>query len=235
MTTPSRLTAGLATVTQGQPLGFYPLPEPFNTAGTQNMGVATYANDFLATWSLGDFTVTGTSSTFLLGTGLGGVAVLLPGGTTTASSIYKTTANNQFVAGQKLWFTTRVAVSSVTAPTAYFGLQYGSAVTDGIWFSMAAGGVLSLVSTVGSTATTLAANLGTMVSGTMLDLGLYYDGLDLQVFVGDALVFRVTAPTIGASGTVLTNKLITPVVQITPTILQTVTCDYVFAAEEVVR
>jgi hypothetical protein len=48
-------------------------------------------------------------------------------------------------------------------------------------------------------------------------------------------VARVTAPTIGSTGTTLTNAVLGPVFQITPTATDTLTADFVLAAQEVSR
>lgn len=237
MGTPTRFNYGLATVTNAEPLGNYPLPDPFHTSSSPNkgLGVVQYANDF-DTLIGTDYTVTGTSSTFSLSTTVvGGAAVLTPGGVSTASSAYKAGQFLQFQAGNKLWFLSRFQVSSVTAPTAYVGLQAGSATTDGLWFSMAAGGVISLVSTVGSTATTLVSTVTTATSAAWVDVGFYFNGTELDVFVNDVMSFRVAVPTIGSSATTLTNAILTPVFEITPTATQTLTVDYVLAAQEVTR
>ena len=46
---------------------------------------------------------------------------------------------------------------------------------------------------------------------------------------------RVSAVTIGSSGTNLTNALLSPVFQITPTATDTLTTDFVLAAQEISR
>ena len=94
---------------------------------------------------------------------------------------------------------------------------------------------LNLVSTVGSTATTLVTGVATMADDTFVDVGFYYNGTDLLVYYADALVARVSAPTIGSSGTTLTNALLAPVFQITPTATDTLTIDYVMSAQETTR
>ena len=94
---------------------------------------------------------------------------------------------------------------------------------------------MNLVSTVGSTATTLVTGVATAVSDTYLDVGFYYDGTDLLVFANDALVARVANPTIGSSGTTLTNATLTPFFAITPVATETVTVDYALIAQEVSR
>lgn len=234
MANPSRFLDGVATVRQDKPLGFYPRIDPFHTSGNVNYGIVEYKNDF-DTLIGTDYTVTGTSSTFALTTTVvGGAGILTPGAATTASSAYKAGQFLQFAAGQKFWYVARFQISAL-AGTAYVGLQAGSAVTDGLWFAVNASGVVSLVSTVASTATTLVNNIVTIAGATWVDLGLYYNGTDLLVFSNDVMVARVTAPTIGASATTLTNAILTPVFQITPTASQTLTTDYVLTACEVAR
>jgi hypothetical protein len=120
-------------------------------------------------------------------------------------------------------------------------MQKGSAVTDGIWFAKAAASTsINLVSTVNSTATTLVTGVATAVAATWVELGFYYDGTDIIVYSGSSTVAmgpiaRIAAPTIGSTGTNLTNALIAPVFQITPTATDTLTADFVLAAQEVLR
>ena len=228
MANPVRFTSGVATASPGTFFANYPYPDPFHTGNVHK-----YENDF-NTLSGTDFTVTGTSSTFAIGNGNGGVAVLTPGGITTASSAYKNGTSFQFTAGQPFWFGARFQVSAL-AGTEYVGLQAGSSANDGLWFAVDATGVVSLYSVVGSTGTTLVTSVTTATAATYVDVGFYYDGTDLLVFVADQLVARVSSPTIGSSATTLTNALLTPVVQITPTATQTVTVDYIVAASGIVR
>ena len=235
MGTPTRFTYGATTVAKGKPLGDYPLQSPFNSSSDVGYGVASYVNDFQST--VAEYTVTGTSSTFALTSGAGGVAILTPGGTTTATSAYKTAQNFQFISGQKAWFVTRFQASAVSGTKSFYvGLQAGSATTDGLWFAKAASSTsINLVSTVGSTATTLVTGVATAAAATNVELGLYFDGTDLQVFANGNLVARVSSPTIGTSATTLTSVVLSPVYQITPTATDTLTVDYVLAAEEISR
>lgn len=237
MSAPSRFLSGVATVPAAQPLGNYPYPDPFHTSGTTGLDCFTYMTDYTDLGQTASFTVTGASSTFALTSGVGGFAVLTPGGTTTASSMYRSQTAFQFVAGQKFWYVQRIQPSAVAGSVSFkFGMQYGSATTDGLWFSKAASSTaLALVSSVGSTVTTLVSNVTTCTAGGWLDVAFYYDGTDLLVYSGDVVVARVTAPTIGASGTTLTNVLLSPFIQITPTATDTLTTDYVLAAQETSR
>jgi hypothetical protein len=237
MSNPTRFLSGVATVPASQPLGNYPLPDPFHTGGNTGLEVFTYENDYTDLGNTGSRTVTGTSSAFALADGVGGIGVLTPGGATTASSMYRTAAAFQFVAKQKFWYTTRIAYSGVgTGITGYFGvIKTGGATTDSLLFKLAATGVLSFVSTVNNTATTLVANVTTLTGGTYVEVAFCYDGTDLLVYLAHQLVARITSPTIGSTGTTLTNAALTEVIQITPAATQTISVDFVLVAQEVVR
>ena len=236
MSNPTRFPSGLSTSNQTEPLGNYPLPDPFHTGSQASMGVSTFQSDF-NTLGTADYTVTGTSSTAALGNVVGGALVITPGGTTTATAVYKNANTTQFIAGQRLWYTTRFQASAVAGNVSFYaGLRAGSSANDGIWFSKAAASTsVNLVSVVGSTSTTLVTGVTTAAAATNLDLGLYFDGTDLLVYVGGVLTSRVSAPTIGSSATTLTNALLTPVWQITPVATETLTVDFVLSAQEIVR
>jgi hypothetical protein len=237
MGTPTRFFNGLSTAKKGTILGDFPFPDPFHTASSAGKDVAVYENDFTDLGNTASRTITGVSTTFALADGLGGVGVLTPGGATTASSIYRTAAAFQFASGNKFWFVQRLKYSAVgTGITGYFGLiKTGAATTDSLLFVLAATGVLSFVSTVDNTATTLVAAVTTIVADTFVDVGFYYDGAELGVYVEDQLVARVSNPTIGATATTLTNELLTPITQITPAATETVTLDYALIAQELSR
>jgi hypothetical protein len=241
MSNPTRLYAGLSTAYPNEPLYSFPFPDPFHTGSTQNIGSSTYTNDFNTLIGT-DYTVTGTSSTFALGSGVGGLATLTPGSTTTASAAYKNGQFYQFVAGNRSWFTCRFKTSAVAGNISYYvGLRNGSSATDGIWFSKAAASTaVNLVSTVNSTSTTLVSNVITAVADTFMELGFYYDGTDLLCYSGYSSTdmgpdARVSAVTIGSTGTNLTNALLAPVFQITPVATDTLTADFVLACQEVTR
>lgn len=235
MSNPSRFTSGVSTIDAQFLLGNYPVPAPLHSSGSVTTGICQYVNDFVTTAA--DYTVTGTSSTFAVAAGLGGVGVLTPGGTTTASVAYKTSTFLQFQSGNALWYNVRFKASAVSGTKSFYvGLQSGSSANDGIWFSKAASSTsINLVSVVGSTSTTLVTGVATAAADTYIELGFYFDGDDLLVYSGDALVARVTAPTIGSSATTLTSAALTPVFQITPTATDTLTVDFVLASQEITR
>jgi hypothetical protein len=235
MSNPTRLSNGVSTNDAQYLWGNYPLPAPFTSSGSSLTGVAQYANDFVS--SVAEYTVSGSSSTFALTAGNGGLAILTPGGTTTATAAYKTASNVAFVAGNQLWFNTRFKASAVSSTKSFYvGLRAGSSANDGIWFSKAASSTsVNLVSVVNSTSTTLVTGVATAAADTYLDLGFYYNGTDILVYSGDTMVARVSAPTIGSSGTTLTSANLGPVMQITPTATDTLTVDYIAASVEVTR
>jgi hypothetical protein len=241
MSNPTRLYSGLSTAYSNEPLFSFPFPDPFHTGSTQNIGSSTYTNDFNTLIGT-DYTVTGTSSTFALASGVGGLATLTPGGTTTASAAYKNGQFYQFVAGNRSWFTCRFKTSAVAGNISYYvGLRNGASATDGIWFSKsAASTAINLVSTVNSTSTTLVSNIITAVADTFIEVGFYYDGTDLICYSGYSSVdmgpdARIASVTIGSTGTNLTNALLSPVFQITPVATDTLTTDFVLACQEVTR
>ena len=237
MGNPTRFTSGIGTAYQGETLGNYPLPDPFHTGSTKDLGISIYENDFNTLIGT-DYTVTGSSSTFTLSsTIVGGAGVLTPGGTTTATAAYKAGSFLQFQAGNQFWYETRFKASAVSGTKSFYvGLRNGSGTTDGLWFAKAASSTsVNLVSTVGSSATTLVTGVATAAADTWLNLGFYYDGTDLLVYSDNALVARVSAPTIGTSGTTLSSVLMAPVFQITPTATDTLSVDFVLAAQELVR
>lgn len=236
MSNPTRFQSGVGTAYTGETFYDFPLPDPFHTGSTKTVGGTQYMQDFnfLGT---SEYTVTGASSTFALTNAAGGAAILTPGGTTTASSAYKTAQIAQFQSGNRLWFTTRIKPSAVAGNVAFYsGLQNGSSVNDGIWFAKAAASTsINLVSIVGSTTTTLVSGVATAAAATYSELGFYYNGTDLLVYAGNNQVARVANVTIGSSATTLTDALLAPVVQITPTATDTLTVDFIGVAQELSR
>jgi hypothetical protein len=168
------------------------------------------------------------------------MSLITPGGATTVTTVAGTHNGFQFIAGNAFWYVCRIQPAAVSGTKSFlFGLQTGTSATstDGIWFTKPASSTsLNLVSTVGSTATTLVTGVATASAAGWLDVGFYYNGTDLLVYASDNLVARVSAPTIGSSGTTLTSALLTPVFQSTPTATtDTLTIDYVLAAQEMTR
>lgn len=242
MSAPTRFLSGVATVPASQPLGNYPFPDPFHTSGSTGLDVVSYANDFFSIGSTTlDWTITGTSSTFATTNGLGGVALITPGGTTTTTTVAAAGSSHQFVAGQKFWYVCRIKMSAISSTKAFtFGLQKGSgatgSATDGFWFTKPASSTsLNLVSRVDGTSTTLVTGVTTVAADTYVDVGFYYDGTDILVYSSDVVVARVSAPTVGSTATTLTDELLNIVFNVVPTATDTLSIDYVLAAQEATR
>lgn len=232
MSNPTRYSNGVSTNDAQYLNGNFPLPAPFTTSGSSLTGVAQYANDFTA--SVAEYTVTGTSSTFALTDGNGGLGLITPGAASTATAAYKTASNVAFVAGNQVWFSARFKASLVSGTKAFYvGLRNGSAVTNGLWFAKAASSTsVNLVATVASVTTTLITGVATAVADTYLELGYYFDGVDLLVYSDNVVVARVTAPVIGTD---IPSVNLGTVMQITPTATDTLTVDYISASVEVTR
>ncbi len=242
MSAPTRFLSGVATVPATEPLGNFPFPDPFHTGGSAGLDVVSYANDFFNIGSTTlDWTITGSSSTFATTNGLGGIALITPGGTTTTTTVASAGSSFQLIAGNKFWYVCRIKMSAISSTKAFtFGLQKGSgatgSATDGLWFTKPASSTsLNLVSKVDGTATTLVTGVTTVEADTYLEVGLYYDGTDLLVYSEHDLVARVSAPTVGATATTLTDELLNVVFNVVPTATDTLSIDFVLTAQETTR
>jgi hypothetical protein len=169
MPVPTRYNQGVSTHKLGHPLQDYPLPDPIQTGSSPLSNVFSYVQDYTDYGSTANFTITGTLTTWALEAGVGGFAVLTPGGATTASVMYRNAPTFQFVSGNKFWFVQRIIPGLfATTGTYAFGLQFGAATTDGIWFTKPASSTsINLVSTVASTATILVTGVSTHTAGTL--------------------------------------------------------------------
>ena len=241
MGNPTRLTNGLATVPSNNPLGNYPFPDPFHTGSTVGKDVVAYWNDYFDTGTTTTYTISG-GGAIALGVGsaaVGGTLVHTPA-SATASAVSRASTAFQFISGNRFWFLQRIAASAVTGVMSmFFGLNTNNAAitADGIYFRKAASQLnLDLVSVINGTTTVLAAAVTTVAAGVYLDVGFYYNGTDLLVYVNDAVVARISNVTIGATNTfTLTNAYLSPVFQITPVGTENLNTDYVLVAQEITR
>ena len=78
----------------------------------------------------------------------------------------------------------------------------------------------------------LVTGVATAADDTYLELGYYFDGVDLLVYSDNVVVARVSAPVIGTN---IPSVDLGPVMQITPTATDTLTVDYISASVEVTR
>lgn len=232
MATPSRLINGLSTQYRTDVLADYPLPDPIRTGGLSTTRVHTYFNDF-DTLIGTDFTTSGTGTpSFALGSGTHGTAVLT---TTTGSSdstlVVKNGTSFGFSSGYKGWYVCQFKASEVTNCDIKVGIVDGATNQNGIYFQKATGAAtVALKAAAGGVATTLVSNVTTLVAATNVELGLYYDGTDLLVYVNNAAVARI-------AGLSMATTQITPSFQIVNStgVARTLTLDYVLVAEEADR
>lgn len=240
MSNPTRFTSGVATVPAAQPLGNYPLPDPFHTSGISNKDVVTYCNDFFDTGTTTTYTVSAGAVALGVGAaGINGTIVMTPTSATACAMTRAATAF-QFVQGNKFWFVQRIAASAVTGVMSmFFGMNTANAAitADGLYFRKSASQLnLDFVSVINGTTTVLAAAVTTVAAGVYLDVGFYYDGTDIFVYVSDQVVARIPAITVGATNAfTVTNAYLSPVFQITPVGTENLNVDYVLVAQETVR
>jgi hypothetical protein len=230
---PTNLPFGIATVATTEVLGSYPLPDPFHTSSNAGFGIHAFQDDF-NTLSTGTYTLTGTGTpTFALGTGQGGVAVMTTTATSSDSALV-TKPGKSFVitAGQDFWADFRFQVSDATNSSFLVGVIDAASQADGLYFTKAnASTTVNLVSMVGSAATTLVTGVTTAANATYMDLGFYYNGTDLLVYTGgNTLVARVVAPTLTTATLTVGMQLVTGAAA-----AKTLTADFIFVAEEMVR
>jgi hypothetical protein len=197
MGTPTRYPSGVSTQNVDRLLGNYPNPDPTK--------VYTNFEDFVH-YTAGNWTVaTGANAgAAAAAAGQGGLVTLTTAavGTADYENLTTTPLDINFVAGQEVWFSTKMKLSVVTAPIALAGLV-GSAPgatltpTSGMYFVKPAGAAtVDFVLRLASTSTTLSA-VATLVADTFVNLGFYYNGKDeVSVFVNGTKV---------AGQTVLTN------------------------------
>ena len=240
MATPTRYINGVATSLASQPLGNYPLPDPFHTGGTVGLDVCTYSNDFFDIGTTTAYTISAGAVALGVGAaGVGGTLVLTPT-SATACAVTRAATAFQFTRGSKFWFVQRIAPSAVAGVMSmFFGVNTANAAitADGLYFRKAASQLnVDFVSVINGTTTVLAAAVTTAAAGVYMDLAFYYDGTDILVYVSDVVVARISAITVGATNAfTVTNAYLSPVFQITPVGTENLNVDYVLVANEVVR
>ena len=241
MSSPTRFLSGVTTVPASTPLGNYPFPDPFHTGGTTGLDVTTYSNDFFDIGTTTAYTISGGGAVALgVGAaGIGGTLVLTPVAAT-ASAVTRAATAFSFTQGSSFWFLQRIRASAVVGVMSmFFGVNTANAAitADGLYFRKAASQLnLDFISVVNGTTTVLASAITTVSAATYLDVGFYYDGTDLLVYVNDVLESRISNITIGATNAfTVTNAYLSPVFQITPVGTENLNTDYIIVANEVQR
>ena len=234
MGVPTRLPSGVSTSAVGKNMGNYPLPNP-----TQAF---TYFNDF-SNYAAADWTVTNTTShaAIALTAGQGGQMSIAGGASSVTSdigAIQITPANFNFIVGQQVWFNASIKATTALNDQLQIGLASSIAAlapTDGMYFNKAAASAsVDFVIRKGSTSTTLSA-VGTLVDGTFLRLGYYYNGKDtVFVYVNHVLVASTQVLTNLTTATALAPGFGIKAAATAPT-TGNIVCDYITAAQDITR
>lgn len=195
MASPTRFPAGVSTQAVGSTLGQFPLPDPTDICVDFHE-----FNEYVA----GDWTVTNTTShaTVALTAGAGGLLSLAGGASSVTSDIAAIISNPldfNFASTQQVWFYTGFKVTTAANDQIQLGLMAANSAltpTAGMYFNKAAGAAtVDFVVRKSSTSTTQSA-VATLVGGTFIRLGLYYNGKDaVDVFVNDVKVYSQTVLT----------------------------------------
>ena len=229
MGSPVRFTFGATTVASDKPLGQLPVQDPVHSGSAADLAVQVFSDDFHVLSSSWGLTGVGTP-TAALGSDQGG-AVVLTTTTTSADSALLTLAGKafKFVSGQKAWGCFRVKLGDASASSMLVGLADAAAPDNGLYFSKASGSTtVNLVAEVATVQTTIAAGVKT-ANTSYMELGWYYNGSELQVFVDGVLKTRVT-PT-------LPTVVLTPVLQVVTgaAAAKTLTVDFAVVSDELAR
>ena len=195
MTTPTRFPSGVSTQKVNQTLGMFGQPDPTNP-------IVDF-HDFQQ-YVAADWTVTNTTShaTVALTAGAGGLLSLAGGASSVTSDIAAIISNPldfNFASTQQVWFYTGFKVTTAANDQIQLGLMAANSAltpTAGMYFNKAAGAAtVDFVVRKSSTSTTQSA-VATLVGGTFIRLGLYYNGKDaVDVFVNDVKVYSQTVLT----------------------------------------
>jgi hypothetical protein len=254
---PVRYTSGISTDQKFGPLGDYGLPNPFF--------YHSWADDFdQEVNETGAYTKTTTGNgTVALVAGDGGLGLFTTNSSTPAgadiASLQLPVAGFTYTAGKRLFFLTRFQASSISAAAFQFGLIQQTVtpgtVTDGIWFSKAAGSLTNLAINIAKASAAVSVALPTaaytLANNVNVDLAFSVDrNGDVLAWVGSQLVGYIpqsgTGPNLpplnqGFSVRILSPAFANiPIVNLTPTLAMqsgaaassTMTVDFVLAAKE---
>lgn len=196
MGSPARFPDGVVNARVGSPMGMLPVPDPT----TPLMYFDDYHTFTAANWTV---TETQAGATQAVSTGAHGGVLLLTNttGNTDVNQVQLINETFKLSTSKKFWMKARF---SATATLANFGVLVGLAITDttatagvsdGIFFRKPSGGAtLSAVLCKDSTETTI--SMGTMVTGTMVEAALYYNGSnEVEVWLDGTKVGSTTTIT----------------------------------------
>lgn len=207
MTTPTRFPSGVSTQKVNQTLGMFGQPDPTNPI----VDFHDFQHIVAADWTV---TNTASHATIALTAGAGGLLSLAGGAssvTNDIAAIISNPLNFNFASTKQVWFYTGFKVTTAANDQIQLGITAAnSALTpaDGIYFNKAAGAsTIDFIVRKSSTSTTQSA-VATLVGGTFIRLGFYYNGKDaVDVFVNDAKVYSQTVLTNLPTSTALATAL----------------------------
>ena len=242
---PVRYTSGVSTDFPFGPLANYGLPNPFF--------YHTWADDFDTLNELYTKTVN-TNGTVAPTAGPGGLLLFTTNSSTPLitdiASIQLPAAGFSHTAGKKLFFLTRLQLSSISNAAFRVGLLQTTTTpftaTDGIFFDKPTGALtgLALVSVIGSVATTLTipTSAYTLANATNIDLSFHINrNSEILAYVGSQLVGWVPpSSTTGGHGAVARFAPSITTANLNPTLAvqsgtaasSTMTIDFAMAAKE---
>ncbi len=244
MGNPVRLTAGFTQDATYQPLGQIGVPNPFF--------YAYYEDDFLP-YNASLYTVTAASGSVAATAagGSGGRILFTTGATATNfAAIQLPVADFAYTATKKLAFLCRIQAADVSLPVINAGLIQTTAtpytVTDGIYFTKAAGSTNIVVNVVTGSAVIGTTTLtGLLTNATDIDLGFTVDRLgNILIYAGNSLIGqkRQNVTALGPAGKILassltgamTSVLLNPTlaIQTSTTAAKTLYADFLYAAQE---
>lgn len=227
--TPSRFPNGLTNVDKTFPMGKFGLPDP-----TQWQ---TFFNDF-DRYAAADWVITTTEAgagdaTEALTDIAGGALLITNDAADNDADFFQTVGELfTFASNKKLFFSTRFKVSDATQSDVVIGLQIRDtsplAVSDGVYFQKDDGDANIDFNVTGSSTTTAATAIGTLVSDTFVILSFYYNGVD-------AVEYFIDNVRIGSSVTTnlpSTELTVSFGIQNGEAVAKTMTLDYIFVSRE---
>ena len=197
-----------------------------------------YFNDFdafaSADWVITTAEAGAGSATEALTAGDGGLLLITNAAGDNDNDFLQLAAESfKFATGKKMWFKARIAVNEVIQSDVVVGLQITDssplAVSDGVYFISADGAATVDAVVVKDSAATTASAVATLVAGTMIDLGFYYNGKSaVEVWVDGVKVATMAATNLPDDE----DLAISFGVQNGEAVVKTLTVDYVFASKE---
>lgn len=244
MSAPTRFTSGLTQAASFQPLGNIGITDPFF--------YASFDDDFLPfNATLYTVTAAGGSVAASVAGGSGGRILFTTGAVASDfAAIQLPTAPFVYLAGKKLAYLCKINLGDITNSALIAGLIQTTAtpytVTDGIYFTKAAGSTNLIVNIVtGSVVIGTVTIFGALTVNVDIDLGFYLDrGGNLRIFYGHNLegVKRQDTAVAGPNASILFSALTgaittaalnpTLAVEASTAVAQLMYADFLFAAQE---